>query len=48
MGVIGVKMYITSITHNKSAPLNKEEVKELYLKLRTSGVDHIANISTVL
>lgn len=38
------KDYITSITPNKSAPLNKEEVKELYLKLRTSGVDHIANI----
>lgn len=40
----GCKDYITSITPNKSAPLNKEEVKELYLKLRTSGVDHIANI----
>ena len=31
-------------TPNKSAPLNKDEVKELYRKLRTSGVDHTANI----
>ena len=44
MGVIVVKMYITSITHSNSASLNKEEVTELYLKLRTSGVDHMANI----
>lgn len=44
MGVIVVKMCITSITPNKSAPLNKDEVKELYRKLRTSGVDHTANI----
>ena len=44
MGVIGVKIYIISITPNKSAPLNKDEVKELYLKLRASGVDHPANV----
>lgn len=44
MGVIGVMMYITSITPNKSAPHNKDEVKALYLKFRASGVDHTANI----
>ena len=33
--------YITPI---KSAPLNKDEVKALYLKLRASGVDPTANI----
>ena len=36
--------YITPITPGNSAPLNKDEVKELYLKLRASGVDHTANI----
>lgn len=36
--------YITPITHGNSAPLNKDEVKELYLKLRASGVDPTANI----
>ena len=36
--------YITSITPNKSAPLDKDEVKALYLKLRASGVDPTANI----
>lgn len=33
--------YITPI---KSAPLNKDEVKALYLKFRASGVDPTANI----
>ena len=32
------------ITPGNSAPLNKDEVKELYLKLRASGVDPTANI----
>lgn len=36
--------YITSITPNKSAPLNKDEVKALYIKLRASGIDPTANI----
>lgn len=36
--------YITSITPNKSAPLNKDEVKALFLKLRASGIDPTANI----
>lgn len=36
--------YITLITPGNSAPLNKDEVKELYLKLRASGVDPTANI----
>ena len=36
--------YITPITPGNSAPLNKDEVKELYLKLRASGVDPTANI----
>ena len=36
--------YITLITLGNSAPLNKDEVKELYLKLRASGVDPTANI----
>lgn len=36
--------YITSITPNKSAPHNKDEVKALYLKFRASGVDPTANI----
>lgn len=36
--------YITSITPNKSAPYNKDEVKALYLKFRASGVDPTANI----
>ena len=38
------KDYITSITPNKSAPLNKDEVKALFLKLRASGIDPTANI----
>lgn len=36
--------YITSITLNKSAPHNKDEVKALYLKFRALGVDPTANI----
>lgn len=36
--------YITSITPGNSAHLNKDEVKELYLKLRASGIDPTANI----
>ena len=36
--------YITPITPGNSAPLNKDEVKDLYLKLRSSGVDPTANI----
>ena len=36
--------YITPITPGKSAPLNKDEVKELYLKLRASGIDPTANV----
>lgn len=36
--------YITSITPNKSAPHNKDEVNALYLKFRASGVDPTANI----
>ena len=40
----GCNDYITPITPGNSAPLNKDEVKELYLKLRASGVDHTANI----
>ncbi len=36
--------YITSITPDKSAPLNKDEVKALYIKLRASGIDPTANI----
>lgn len=38
--------YITSITPNKSAPHNKDEVKALYLKFRASGVDPTATFST--
>ena len=37
-------VYITSITPNKSAPHNKDEVNALYLKFRASGVDPTANI----
>ena len=40
----GCNDYITPITPGNSAPLNKDEVKELYLKLRASGVDPTANI----
>lgn len=40
----GCNDYITSITPNKSAPLNKDEVKALYIKLRASGIDPTANI----
>lgn len=36
--------YITPITPSDSAPLNKDEVKALYLKLRASGIDPTANI----
>lgn len=36
--------YITSITPDKSAPLNKDEVKALYIKLRASCIDPTANI----
>lgn len=40
----GCNDYITPITSGKSAPLNKDDVKALYLKLRASGVDPTANI----
>ena len=40
----GCNDYITPITPGNSAPLNMDEVKELYLKLRASGVDPTANI----
>lgn len=40
----GCNDYITHITPSKSAPLNKDEVKDLYLKLRASGVDPTANV----
>lgn len=40
----GCNDYITPITPGNSAPLNKDEVKKLYLKLRASGVDPTANI----
>lgn len=43
-GCNGCNDYITPITPSKSAPLNKDEVKDLYLKLRASGVDPTANI----
>ena len=41
---IGCNDYNTPITPGNSAPLNKDEVKELYLKLRASGDDHTANV----
>ena len=40
----GCNDYITPITPGNSAPLNMDEVKELCLKLRASGVDPTANI----
>ena len=43
-GCNGCNDYITPITSGKSAPLNKDDVKALYLKLRASGVDPTANI----
>lgn len=43
MGVIGVKITLHPL-HLIIAPLNKDEVKELYLKLRASGDDHTANV----
>lgn len=40
----GCNDYITPVTPGNSAPLNKDEIKALYLKLRASGVDPTAII----
>lgn len=43
-GVMSEMITLHPLQPNKSAPLNKDEVKALFLKLRASGIDPTANI----